>query len=209
VKSILLSTAEFSSVRFERLCERLKASTEKDCYLVGGHLAKWFFKWGADPELDAGLFWNTTETALGRWSSWEAPLAFGRALVEAGYCRPLSSVYPALLLGDRSGFCHPGALDASWDGVHKHRANAAELVLYLTDQTRRARQAKGFRITSTAIPAGWLEEAPARSVPAPDLSASPPRGSSDQGAARRLQSGVTPDLLRSDHEDATPPAPHV
>ena len=106
------------------------------------------------------------------WSEYPNPLVFGRALAET-YCQKIETFYPAELTNGRTGYVMPGALDISWDGIHKKRGTAADLVLFLVDPSRRAGQAANYRITAN-IPPGWLAAPPTAVRRRPEAGASPP-----------------------------------
>jgi hypothetical protein len=133
-------------------------TTVRKMNVVWSHLMIWYLKWAADPYTDTGIFWDVTALRMGMWAEYPKPLIFGRALAD-GYCQPVGTVYPDELTRGRQGYVVPGSLDATWDGVHKHRPNASELVLFLTDPARRARQAKRYNVT-TPCPEGWLDPPP-------------------------------------------------
>jgi len=159
VNDVLISTAEASSRRLEDLREQLGMdSSPEDRIVVLGHLLTWYAKWAGDPETDSGLFWNVTEKRLGVWAQWTRsnPLMFGRALVKAGYVQPVNDVFPEQLLRKRDGYVVPGALDRSWS-IHRLRANKLDLVLFLLDPVRRARQAAFLGLKPTDAPTGWLD----------------------------------------------------
>jgi len=127
---------------------------------VFAHLMIWFLRWAGDEQSDTGIFFDMNESRLGMWAEWPKPLSFGRALVSAGYVQTLKSFYPETVLKGRDGFFVPGALDLSWDGIHRRRADRGELVLYLQDPERRAKQAQllvthGIRIRADVVPE-WL-----------------------------------------------------
>jgi len=153
--SLLIDTNEWGNRRFEDLCERLEEDGEPSKYLVMGHLIRWCLKWASDQETDAGLLWEITEKRLGVWAEWPKPLLFGRALVAAGYVQTVESVFPPELCRGRTGFMVPMTLDRAWNML-RHRCNARELVLFLTDPIKRSIRAAELGLTPDQAPAGWL-----------------------------------------------------
>ena len=173
----MISTNEGDSPRFERLVELLLGGGDdidlEECFRVRGHLQAWYEKWSGHGETDSGLLWGVTESRMGRWAQWPQPLKFGRALVAAGYVVSVERLYPSELLKGRDGFVVVGfeggvALDTSWPAIHRSRADALDLVLFLTDPRRRIKQMMKFqdedRVNWAAVaedglmPAAWLED---------------------------------------------------
>lgn len=171
MKYVPAFTNELSRDRFERLCEKLgRDEHREDRYAVYGHLCAWYAKWGGDPEYDHGLLFDINEKRMGIWADWDEPLLFGRALVHAGYVKPLEIVFPAQLLRGRSGFVamHGDGgimLDMTYNGWHRDQPNANELVLFLTSRARRAHLSRQMGLSGDGLPPGWLDPPPSGEVP--------------------------------------------
>jgi hypothetical protein len=193
----MIATGERMSDRFQNLCEYLEEDTLESreqlqahadaCYL---HLMIWYTRWGGDEEMDTGIFWDVSEKRMGLWAEYHNPLKFGRALVRAGYCKPVNDVFPEFICGERDGFVIPGQLDSTWESVHRHRrAQLEHMVPYLLDRQRRADWASRAGIDITLYPDGWFDP------PGPDPCQTP-------GTTR-----VKPELSASDQPAAAAPCP--
>lgn len=150
MKSFLLRTNERTSDRFEKLCEALGAvNSTEEMNQVFLHLTIWFLRWNGDDDLDSGIWFDVTPSRLGMWAEHPAPLKWGNAMIKAGYAVPLDSFYPAEVLKGRAGYFHPGSLDTTWHGVHRHRASSPELFHFIQDRARRASEAKARGVPTT------------------------------------------------------------
>jgi hypothetical protein len=168
MKSLLVASNELRSSRFERLCEQSHMPRVEAWW----HLSVWYSRWTTDEQLDCGLFWNVNEARMGAWAEHPRPLAWGRALVAAGYIYRVEDVYPSELCGGRSGFVAAGPgdvrvmLDSTWDGVHRQRPGGArEWVKYLTTPARRAGALAAVRerygeVDMSNVPADWFPTGP-------------------------------------------------
>jgi hypothetical protein len=135
---------------------------------VCGHLTEWYLRWAGQPELDAGIWFRPSLNEIGAWAGVpDADVKWGRALLAAGYVGLLKDLYPEPLGSLRKGYA---ALDGAGGvmldeiiGLHRRRANAAMLVVYVLDRRVRAKWAHVLRVDAAAlegsgqIPAGWLE----------------------------------------------------
>lgn len=171
METILLSTKEADSDRFMRLCEELKVSCEQEKKHLFGSLLYWYNYWAADLRLDSGVWQSEASlNQFGRWAKWEDPPAFGKALLSAGYVQRICAIYPDEISGGPKSqglvVTNPIGggiyLDTSFKAIHRRRANAHELLIYLTNPKKRAESAKDCHVDVALlerqgrIPKGWL-----------------------------------------------------
>lgn len=157
---VMIDTGERVSHRFERLCEALETSTQEDEDRVFTALVLWYLRWSGDQETDSGILVDVSERRLGQWAEWSQPLAFGRALVKAGYVRSLADSYPEQLVVGLQGWVVPGALELSWDGVHRKRSDRSRLALFILDPVRRWNACLACGVDPATAPEGWLKPPP-------------------------------------------------
>lgn len=165
MRAFIHDAGELGSPRWRRLCRALKASTPGDEWRCYGHLCGWWGCWAGQSALETGLWFDTGLAEVGRWAGADdAGLAWGRALLAAGYLARIEERYPAPL--GRQGFV---ALDGSGAAMldqafacFRFRPDAAELALYISSPVKRARWAQRLGLQAAELeaqgrlPPGWI-----------------------------------------------------
>ena len=165
MRSFIHDAGELGSPRWRRLCRALKASTPGDEWRCYGHLCGWWGCWAGQSALETGLWFGASLAEIGRWArADDAGLAWGRALLAAGYIARIEERYPAPL--GRPGFV---ALDGGGAAMldtaftyFRFRPDAAELALYISSPLKRVRWAQRLGLQAAELeaqgrlPPGWI-----------------------------------------------------
>lgn len=168
MRAYLHETGELASPRWRALCKSLRAETPGERWRVYGHLCGWWGFWMGQAALDCGLWFDLGLAEVGRWAQAEGQeLAWGRALLGAGYVARIEARYPPPLA--RQGWVAlngmGGAmLDDSFAYFSRH-PDAARLCLYISAPVKRVQWARRLGLDAAAmdadgaIPPGWLGDA--------------------------------------------------
>ncbi|MDD5705973.1 MAG: hypothetical protein PHR35_08615 [Kiritimatiellae bacterium] len=165
MRAYLFEGGEMQSPRWARLCAALKADEPGERWRLYGHLAGWWCCWTTQPELESGVWFDKSLSVVGSWAQASGTeLAWGRALLSAGYIARIEDRYPPPLA--RQGFVAlSGTGAAMLDDCFtyfKTRQDAAVLARYISAPIKRARWAAKLGLDVARldgdgeIPPGWF-----------------------------------------------------